>query len=166
MLAAPALPRLERRSSSPSARPPDWGPLEPLLFEGHSPGRGGRTNEPVPLSERSDHRAAPGEHPERQYSAGNRYFQRRGLAKAVEPPMIDVVEFSPTHLSGRACRMTTRMLLQEINTHMTHGSDAAASTMPPLRAPDLRHLDPGFEGLDLGVGFMARREVPRLTPST
>ena len=31
--------------------------------------------------------------------------------------------------------------------------------MPPLRAPDLRHLDPGFEGLDLGVGFMARREA-------
>jgi hypothetical protein len=31
--------------------------------------------------------------------------------------------------------------------------------MPPLRAPDLRHLDPGFEGLDLGAGFMARREA-------
>ena len=157
MIGAPALPR---RGSSPPALPPDWGPLEPLLFEGHSPGRGPRTNELVPSSERGSHRAAPGVHPERQYSAGNRYFQRRGLVKAVEPPMIDVVEFSPTHLSGRWCRMTKRMLLQEINTHMTpHDSEAAASTMPPLRAPDLRHLDPGFEGLDLGVGFMARREA-------
>ena len=178
MIGAPALPRLARRGSSPTAAPPDWGPLEPLLFDAHSPGRGARTNELVPSSERGERggaRAAPGVvRPERQYSmgsAGNRYFQRRGLVKAVEPPMIDVVEFSPKHLGGRACRMTKRMLLQarreysksrlglgwddsptdsshrsvwqEINTHMTpHDSDAAASTMPPLRAPDLRHLDP------------------------
>ena len=33
-------------------------------------------------------------------------------------------------------------------------------------APDLRHLDPGFEGLDLGVGFMARREAVRLARLT
>ena len=41
---------------------------------------------------------------------------------------------------------------------MTHRHDdnaaavAQLGAMPPLRAPDLRHLDPGFEGLDLGVG--------------
>ena len=119
MIGAPALPRLARRGSSPTAAPPDWGPLEPLLFDAHSPGRGARTNELVPSSERGERggaRAAPGVvRPERQYSpgsAGNRYFQRRGLVKAVEPPMIDVVEFSPKHLGGRACRMTKRMLLQ------------------------------------------------------
>ena len=181
-------PRLERRgSSSPPALPPDWGPLEPLLFDGPSHGRAARTNEPVPpsFSDGGDRRAAPDAQSERQYSAGNRYFQRRGLVKAVEPPLIDVVEFSLKHLGGRACRMTKRMLLQarpspspspnpnpipdpdpdanaspkqEINTHMTHRHDdnaaavAQLGAMPPLRAPDLRHLDPGFEGLDLGVG--------------
>ena len=108
-------PRLERRgSSSPPALPPDWGPLEPLLFDGPSHGRAARTNEPVPpsFSDGGDRRAAPDAQPERQYSAGNRYFQRRGLVKAVEPPLIDVVEFSLKHLGGRACRMTKRMLLQ------------------------------------------------------
>ena len=182
-------PRLERRgSSSPPALPPDWGPLEPLLFDGPSHGRAARANEPLPpsFSDGRDRRAAPEAQPERQYSAGNRYFQRRGLVKAVEPPLIDVVEFSLKHLGGRACRMTKRMLLQarpgpspnprnpnpisdptpamksnptqEINTHMTHRHDdnaaavAQLGAMPPLRAPDLRHLDPGFEGLDLGVG--------------
>ena len=153
-------PRLERRgSSSPPALPPDWGPLEPLLFDGPSHGRAARTNEQVPPC--GDRRAATDAQPERQYSAGNRYFQRRGLVKAVQPPLIDVVEFSLKHLGGRACRMTKRMLLQarpspspspnpnptpdptpatsanpkqEINTHMTHRHDDNAAAVAQLGA--------------------------------
>ena len=136
---AAAAPLLRRATSTDRA---EWSPLDPLMLDAtRTPARDdGAQSEPLPSIPPTPEHAGPIDVRRRPPgTTGSRYFSQRGSTKALEPPQLDVIEFSLKHLSGRACKMSKRMLLQEINAHLT--DDAASSTMRRVTAPDLRHLD-------------------------